>query len=186
MGEPYVSPGRPQSGVRRIQALFEEMQNANDRVAAVSSAAWVDDTLAAALSTRFVKMGKTWTDRVFDGAGAPLGTFSAKIVIGYALGLFGPLTRTDLDTIRSIRNDFAHNAGPLLFTQPDIAAKCAKLTTPSRAGFGMGAAFSLESPPGPKALYVRTAQYIAGRLINGARAHHQDENRPSPPLDALP
>jgi hypothetical protein len=79
------------------RTLFEEMQNANDRVAAVSSAAWVDDTLAAALSTRFVKMGKTWTDRVFDGAGAPLGTFSAKIVIGYALGLFGPLTRTDLD-----------------------------------------------------------------------------------------
>jgi hypothetical protein len=168
----------------QFTALFNEMQNTSDRVAAVSCAAWVDDTLSAALATQFVKMGKTWVDRIFDGPTAPLGTLSAKIVIGYALGLFGPLTRADLEIIRAVRNDFAHTAGPILFTDPEIANKCNRLTTPIRVGVGIGTAFALEDPPGPKALYVRTAQHVAGRLIGRTRA--TQPKRPEPPLDVLP
>jgi hypothetical protein len=44
---------------------------------------------------------------------APLATFSAKIRLAYALSIFGSSTRDDLDTIREIRNAFAHSTRPL-------------------------------------------------------------------------
>jgi mannitol operon repressor len=104
----------------QVMAMFREITSATDRVAAVACAAFLDDTLGAALAAHFVRLTKKWEDRIFSGATAPLGTFSAKTRIGYVLGLYGPLTCDDLETIRSIRNDFAHQAGPISFDEPEI------------------------------------------------------------------
>lgn len=45
---------------------------------------------------------------VFEGTG-PLSTFSSKISLCRALGLFGEEVRHDLQILRKIRNDFAHS-----------------------------------------------------------------------------
>ena len=102
-------------------ALAGELQNVSDRVVAISCAAWLDDTLGSVLAAHLVRMGQQWLDRVFDSPTAPLGNFSSKIVIGYAMGLFGPRTRADLEIIRAVRNTFAHTPGPVLFTGAGIA-----------------------------------------------------------------
>jgi hypothetical protein len=99
--------------------MFAETGNASDRVAAVACAAFLDDSLGAALSARFVRLGKGWEDRIFSGGTAPLGTFSAKIRLGYALALFRPSTQKDLDLIRTIRNAFAHTASPVFFSDAE-------------------------------------------------------------------
>lgn len=44
-----------------------------------------------------------------DGANAPLGTFSSRINACHALALITDDERNDLDQMRKIRNEFAHN-----------------------------------------------------------------------------
>jgi hypothetical protein len=100
----------------QIEAMFIEMGSVSDRVAAVCCLAFLDDSLGAALAARFVRLGREWEDRIFGGANGPLSTFSAKIRLGYALAILGPATYKDLDIMRSVRNDFAHTAGPISFT----------------------------------------------------------------------
>jgi hypothetical protein len=57
----------------------------------------------------------------------PLGSFSARIELCYALGLSPKQVRRDLILIRKIRNDFAHQAKTLTFDDPGIADRCAEL-----------------------------------------------------------
>jgi hypothetical protein len=87
-----------EEGPTQLNALFKEVQHASDRVAAISATAFLDDSLRVVLRSRFISMGRDWEDRIFSGLGAPLATLSSKIIMGYALGIYGPLTRKDLDT----------------------------------------------------------------------------------------
>jgi hypothetical protein len=163
----------------QIVALVGELQNVSDRVTAISCAAFLDDTVGAALMARFIPIGVTWKDRIFTGVNAPFGSFYSKMVAGYALGLFGPLTYADLNIIRSVRNDFAHTATPLLFTDEAISKKCGQLTTPSRTELGLGMPFPGET--GPKVTYAQTALGIANRLLVPIR--RAPPPRPSVPTD---
>jgi len=175
----------------RLLALFKEIQHATDRVAAISAAAFLDDSLGAALSARFVRLGKEWEDRVFSRQGAPLGTLSAKITMGFALGLYGPQTRADLNTIRSVRNDFAHTADPISFADEGIAAKCKKLTSPERLDKdpiyrGFGIPFDLSNP---RERFIYAARSLATEVVLRGRerrpSYRSAPSRPVPP-DSLP
>lgn len=57
----------------------------------------------------------------------PLGSFSAKIDIGYLLRFYGHPIRKELDTIRHIRNEFAHVRYPISFDNQRIKDWCANL-----------------------------------------------------------
>jgi hypothetical protein len=166
--------------IDEVVTLFGELQNASDRVSAISAAAFLDDTLGAALLARFVRVGTTWKDRMFSTPNAPFSSFYSKSVAGFAMGLFGPLTYADLTNVRRIRNEFAHTATPLHFSDPNIASHCEALTTPSRVNMGLGTPFPLET--GPKVQYARTVYGIAITLIGQTRSA---VTRPSFP-DALP
>jgi hypothetical protein len=64
-------------------------------------------------------------DRVFGGdEGGAINGFAGKIILGYALGLYSEQVREDLQTIRHIRNGFAHSIGNVDFTTPEIAEAC--------------------------------------------------------------
>jgi hypothetical protein len=117
-----------EGAVGEMVSVFQEMQHTSDRVAAIACAAVLDDTLGVAISRRLVKMGKDWEDRIFGDPSAPLGTFHAKILLAYAMGLIGPSARSDLDLIRSIRNDFAHSGAPVSFDDPAISLKCNRIS----------------------------------------------------------
>jgi hypothetical protein len=56
-----------------------------------------------------------------------LSSFGAKIEIGYAIGVYGPLVRDDLDTIRIIRNQFAHARILIDFATTEVADEVQKL-----------------------------------------------------------
>jgi DNA-binding MltR family transcriptional regulator len=83
-----------------------EIEASPDRVAAIVSAAFVDDKLAVALKAR-VHHDKDITERLFSHSGA-LGTFSAKIDFAFMIGMFSKEAVEDLHTIRKVRNEFAH------------------------------------------------------------------------------
>lgn len=63
---------------------------------------------------------------LFEGD-APLSTFSAKTRLGYALGLYNKLVRDDLDTIREIRNAFAHATTNITFATDEVSVVVSRL-----------------------------------------------------------
>jgi hypothetical protein len=54
-------------------------------------------------------------------------TFSEKIWLAYFMGLIGPHARKDLDRIRNIRNECAHNMNPISFGEGEVAKHCKEL-----------------------------------------------------------
>jgi hypothetical protein len=54
-------------------------------------------------------------------------SFYAKVLLGFALGLFGEAARNDLTVIKNIRNAFAHAPRPINFETMEIAFACQKL-----------------------------------------------------------
>jgi hypothetical protein len=57
-----------------------------------------------------------------DKPGAPLETFSQRIIMGRVLRLYGDDTEYNLTLVRLIRNAFAHAHVPITFETKEIAA----------------------------------------------------------------
>lgn len=172
-----------EDAMAELQVLHEQMQHQNDRVAAIACAAWLDDMLGAAISTKFIRLGEDWKKSIFDSQGAPLSTMSGKIRIGYALGVFGPKTRADLDKIREVRNKFAHSSGALSFNDPALSVKCMALYT-SRMSHPRVSGVALGDAATPKDHYIQSALRISGKLLMIARSGLKND-RPKHP-DGLP
>jgi hypothetical protein len=114
-------------GAVDAQAALDEIDTAPDRVAAIVSAALVEDALRWALNSFFLSNITDAEEReLFENDGI-LSTFYAKIVMGYSLGLYGEVARGDLSKIKNIRNAFAHAPRPLDFTASGILSTCHKL-----------------------------------------------------------
>jgi mannitol operon repressor len=62
-----------------------------------------------------------------EGFNAPLETFSTRTAAAYALGLISQAEFKDCETLRRIRNRFAHDVHTS-FDQQDIGDLCANLT----------------------------------------------------------
>jgi hypothetical protein len=63
---------------------------------------------------------------LLEGANAPLGTFSARISACYTLGLIKEVEHHDLNVIRRIRNDFAHDIHTS-FETTSVVDRCREL-----------------------------------------------------------
>lgn len=100
----------------------------NDRGSAVMSTSLVEKALEDVVRAYMVDPGDGTPDTWFVGRNAPFRSFSAKIALGRALGIYGPGMEKRLNTIRRIRNVFAHRMLPIDFTHPTIKAECKKLT----------------------------------------------------------
>ena len=91
-----------------VQKAIDEIANDAPRSAAIVGATFLEDVTQLSLLTKMVAdLSKDEIDRLFIGT-APLSSFSAKINMAHALGLVGSKAKHDLDTIREIRNAFAH------------------------------------------------------------------------------
>jgi hypothetical protein len=58
------------------------------------------------------------------------GTFSSKIIGGYALKVIGPVTYADLNLIKLLRNEFAHSRVPIGFDTLEVKDICDRLQIP--------------------------------------------------------
>jgi hypothetical protein len=85
--------------------LFNEMEAETERGCALIGAAELDSLLIKVLQRRLV--GGRQNVKWFE-SGGPLDSFSARIEMAYAVGLIGPTIRRHLNTVRKIRNEFAH------------------------------------------------------------------------------
>src|SRR5262245_5515962 len=100
--------------------ILEEIERQTDRAAALIAVAYLEERLVAAIKARMVR-NVDIEQRVFMSSG-PLGTLSAKIDIGFLLGIFDLRVSEMFHTVRKIRNEFAHVAEPRDFTSQRIQA----------------------------------------------------------------
>ncbi|WP_298623093.1 MltR family transcriptional regulator [uncultured Zoogloea sp.] len=109
-------------GLSRSELLFrikEELAKESDRGCALVAAAYIENELSALLKRFFVRQAATATEALFEFNG-PVGTFSSKIRVSFALGLISKETQQALDLLRKIRNEFAHLHQPMTFESETV------------------------------------------------------------------
>lgn len=106
-------------------AFRKALTQESDRGCALFAAAYLDKALSDLLYLSLVTDKRVEKD-LFDG-NAPLSAFSSRIKLAYYLGKISKECRADLDTIRGIRNDFAHDARIISFEDQSLADRCRNL-----------------------------------------------------------
>jgi len=106
-------------------AFFKRMNSESERACAVLGGA----LLEAKLEDLFRRRLRCFHDELLEGTG-PISTFSARIRLARALDWISDDARFDLDTVRKIRNDFAHSFDHgLSFGDQSVTDRCANLRT---------------------------------------------------------
>lgn len=105
-------------------AARKELFEGTDRSAALVGAALVDSSIVNALRAHFVEMKEDEFENLFYGRNAVLSTLAGRTKIAFAMGIFGTQARDMIDSVRRIRNAFAHSARPLEFSHPLIEKEC--------------------------------------------------------------
>ena len=152
------------------QEWLEEFQAESDRACAVLGAAFLDEQLRALLEAFLVNDTKRVPD-LFEDAAGPLATFSSRISMAYALGFLAPSEVRDLDLIRKIRNEFAHQLHGVSFASATVASRCAELT-------GWHVVTRYSGPLGPRDYFVLSVVMLAN-FIAIRRLWIRDERRTS-------
>jgi hypothetical protein len=99
----------------------------NDRARIILAASILDQLLRFLILAHFPEIDDedmAQVNDLFEGDSAPLGSFSSRIKIGFALGIFGPKTKQDLERIKAIRNACAHSRVAVHFEAPEVAGEC--------------------------------------------------------------
>lgn len=107
--------GRQPITEEELAGFVAELQGNSDRALCVLLGTAIEDTLRAYIHRRLRPGLEADEVKLLFTGDAPLATFSAKIRLGYAMGLYGPKTRDDLDLIRELRNACAHTKRPVSF-----------------------------------------------------------------------
>jgi len=106
-------------------ALHSELIAGTDRSAALVGCAIVEAALVRALASRLLfkpapETGKDF-EEMFYSVRAPFSTLATRIKLGRAIGIYAWQMQEMLDTVRRIRNVFAHSVRPLSFDHELIA-----------------------------------------------------------------
>jgi hypothetical protein len=102
-----------------------QLEKDSDRAAAIVACTILELALLSAITDR-LHPSPDKEDKLFRFHG-PLQTFSSRIEIGFRLGLYGKHARDDLNTMRNIRNEFAHNLSAVNFDAQRIRSLCSNL-----------------------------------------------------------
>lgn len=121
-----------------ISSFLAELSRETDRGLPLVGAAVIDEQLARTLGA-FLAQGKV-SERLLNGATAPLGTFSARIDLCRALGLIDDYECREISLIRKVRNEFAHAKHGLTFDDARIVGLCTSLESDLPAGPGLESA----------------------------------------------
>jgi hypothetical protein len=107
-------------------AKAAEVPTGTDRIIAISMGALLDNLVEEGIVHLLKNKDSDTMAELFSDHG-PLGTFSSKIQLAYALGTIDDTTKDDLNCIRRIRNVCAHARISVTMDTPLVAKECKKL-----------------------------------------------------------
>lgn len=105
---------------KNLNDLNRLLSELDDRGLVLAVASFAEEALGELLKAFMVPSDAT--NLLLDGFNAPLGTFSARIKACYAMGLIAKDQYSNLETLRKIRNEFAHTWKNITFQEPKIYA----------------------------------------------------------------
>ena len=105
--------------------FLDDLSRESERGAVLISVSYLEQQLKEIVSA-FLCEGKA-SERLLDGFNAPLGTFAARAAAAAALGLISEREYREPETIRKIRNDFAHDHRTS-FSDQSIVDRCRNLS----------------------------------------------------------
>jgi DNA-binding MltR family transcriptional regulator len=106
------------------QKFKDRFSEHTEKGAALSAVAELDEALGVSLRAFMIESDLR---AKICKEGAPLGNFGAKIQLAYLLGLVSKFVFHEFETVRDIRNKFAHRSDIQDFNHPNISSLCAKL-----------------------------------------------------------
>jgi hypothetical protein len=111
-----------------LKEYFRLLRKETDRGCAMIVAAHLDEKLGELLRHSMIP-DESYAKEIsrFFGPDEPLGSFAARIKLAHYLNLISSQVRGDLDTIRKIRNDFAHKLEFEDFNTSSIKDRCLNL-----------------------------------------------------------
>lgn len=140
--------------------VFEAFETADDRSVAIVGAAVVEDALYFAICAKLGLTMLTPQAEALREDRAPFGTFDMKIRFADSVGIFGQHTKKqDVDLIRKIRNDFAHNLNIASFTDNNVVQRI-KLIEAAKSS-----TYARERPPNYRKMFTQAVMLISGLLI---------------------
>lgn len=168
------------------KAILAEIKKQTDRGAALIANAYLEERLTDAIKARLVR-DETLENNLFKGSG-PLASLSARINMGFLLGIYEEDIRRFLHTLRNIRNAFAHRPEPMNFETQKIKDLCSNIdiniqtelhfTTPD--GTVTDVNFKLRSDGTPKTAFLNMTQYLL--LILDMEINIAPRREPAPPV----
>jgi hypothetical protein len=149
-----------------MDAVLASIHNDNDRSVALVGASMLEYSLQEVIKSRLRQFdpqdGNADLERLF-GINGIFSGLSSKIVGGYAMQLFGPLVRRDLELINKIRNEFAHDMNPVHFSDDHIKSRCREIQI-SNADSSIP-----KQNDDPRGMYILAISLLSGML--GLRAY---------------
>ena len=109
---------------RDYETMSELYEGESDRAAAIFGCSFLEVQLRNRIRSQFITDNSI--EQLFRGYG-PLSSLSAKIEIGYALGMLTKDVKQDFNLIRKIRNHFAHHHLDASFDVAPVKDLCANL-----------------------------------------------------------
>ena len=111
---------------QEVLAFRKALTKETDRGCALFATSYLDKALSDLLYCALAHDKKIEND-LFAG-NAPLASFSSRIKMAFYLGKISKIERRDLDLLRKIRNEFAHNADAIDFEVEKIKSQCGALS----------------------------------------------------------
>lgn len=136
-----------------LNTLVPTLEEMDERGLVLSLAAFAEEALGHLLKTFL--LNNESSAKLLDGFNAPFGTFSARIKGCHALGLIEDVQARDLETLRKIRNEFAHSWAAVELQDQRIRSFVERLSYPlTRHDF----------PPTARDRLVLTISFLLGEL----------------------
>jgi hypothetical protein len=158
--------------------LQEQFKNETDRGAVLVTASLIENSLTNILKKYLTPSSSE--DELIDIPNAPLSTLSAKIKICERLGVISSRLARDLNLIRKIRNEFAHNIHGSSLESGRIKDLLTNLTTSS--GIVEGHKELTYFSPGARGNFLKVVNIILFHL-NSIIENLNDINPCRPQLD---
>jgi DNA-binding MltR family transcriptional regulator len=163
---------------------IDEIEAASDRTAAIVTAAILEDHLETSLKIRMHQDDKM-LEETFRSSG-PLGSFAAKIRMAYLLGLISKKAAKELETIKRIRNEFAHNfliqdfnSDPVRDLANNLTIFATKITITPDGNDSASLHVFEDTIASPRGRFIRTCQVFLMYLVLSKDSH------PPPPKPDL-
>lgn len=158
---------------RQWSGFFQELGTESDRGVTILASVWIENLLERKLRSLF-KEGSSAARRKLFELNGPFSSFSSKILAAYSLGWINSDTFHDINLIRKIRNQFAHDLHGLDLESAKIRKLIDEFRVPARHYSDWFELQAVASSDGKAAiLYTGEPPDDAGEPLNIQRLRYQ-------------